>query len=168
MDFVSVCVYLCVYQHVIEQYEPVVGEPAGALWNKRSVAAFTHNTALWEMQNLLENTQANSWLVWCIEDLRDNCGWVVNCHQKASGWISGFPLHMSRCCDITLNQTLPFMCSSVCMTEHINRVGWAEFEKESTVSPVSNAQSPERWNKCYKHNQCSGSNSREKHSVSCV
>lgn len=61
---VSVRVYLRVHQHIIEQYEPVIGETASVLWDQRSVAAFTYDTALRETKNLLENTGVNFLISW--------------------------------------------------------------------------------------------------------
>lgn len=48
-------VYLCVHQCIVEQYEPMVGEPPGVLQGQRSVAAFTNYTTLRETQHLLWN-----------------------------------------------------------------------------------------------------------------
>lgn len=47
--------YLCVHQGIIEQYEPVIWEPAGVLQSQRSVAAFTDHTTPGKTQALLKN-----------------------------------------------------------------------------------------------------------------
>jgi len=57
---VCLSVYLRVHQNVVEQNEPVIGEPAGVLQSQRSVAAFTNHAPLRETQDLLKNRQG--WL----------------------------------------------------------------------------------------------------------